>query len=115
MTDTLNFPLRENSEAAKLKLIEYGGRPTYYYYSVFRGDWRSAEDSDLVCGNEEQLKKGVSCIKQGYDLYEKLSYLQNEFMEKHEILSDDIHRVTYSDNTVVTVDYNNLCYSVEKL
>ncbi|MGN0492512.1 MAG: DUF5696 domain-containing protein [Acutalibacteraceae bacterium] len=115
MTETLNFSLKENSEAAKLKLIEYGGRPTYYYYSVFRDDWRAAENSDLVCNNDEQLKHGVSCIKLGYDLCAELSYLQNEFMEKHEILSDNIHRVTYSDNTVVTVDYDKLTYTVERM
>ncbi len=114
MTDTMNYSLKEDCRAAELKLIEYGGRPTYYYYSAFRGDWRSAEGSDLVCNNEEQLKQGVSAIRRGYDLCSKLSYLQNEFMEKHEILSDGVHRVTYSNGTAVTLDYNKLTYSIEQ-
>lgn len=115
MTETLNYSLNENNKAAELKLVEYGGRPTYYYYSVFRDDWRAAEDRDLVCNNAEQLKRGVAAIRRGYDLCAKLCYLQNEFMEKHERLSDGVHRVTYSDNTVITVDYNSLTYSIEHL
>lgn len=114
MSETMNFSLKE-SKIPELKLIEYGGRPTYYYYSVFKDDWKSAADKDLVCGDDRQLAKGVAAIKVGYDLYEKLSYLQNYFMEEHTKVSDGVYRIKYSDGTVIVVDYNKESYTINKV
>lgn len=113
MSETMNYSLKDNKDA-ELKLIEYGGRPTYYYYSVFTGDWKSAADKDLVCGDSVQLKRGVDAIKKGYELHKKLSYLQNYFMEEHKKVSQGVYRIKYSNNTVITVDYNAKTYHIEE-
>ncbi|MBR4099417.1 MAG: hypothetical protein IKK55_00295 [Clostridia bacterium] len=113
MAETMNFSLKD-SKNPKLKLIEYGGRPTYYYYSVFRDDWQASADKDLVCGTKSQLEKGIKAIKEGYELYKELSYLQNFFMEEHEKVAQGVYSVRYSDNTVITVDYNSQTYFVNK-
>ena len=34
-------------------------------------------------------------------------------MEKHEKLSDWVYQTTYSDETVVTVDYNTKTYTIK--
>lgn len=113
MGKSLNFSVK-NDKSAKLRLLEYGGRPTFYYYSEFRGDWQIKADADLVCGTDEQLKRSVSQLKAGCELNEILAPLQNCFMEKHEKLSGGVYRVTYSDGTKITVDYNTGDYSIER-
>ena len=49
-----------------------------------------------------------------YDEYKTLQHLAYELMLKHEKVSDGVYRVTYSDNTVITVDYNKNTYEVTK-
>ena len=52
--------------------------------------------------------------KEHKDLYEKLVNLQFEFMEKHEEISDGVFEITYSNGTVITVDYNKNEYTVKE-
>ena len=56
----------------------------------------------------------VDALKAAYDEYERLKWLQYEFMENHEKLGEGVYRVTYSDGTRITVDYNREDYTVEK-
>lgn len=113
MYQALNFSVK-NDASSKLKLLEYGGRPTYYYYSDFRGDWRERADKDLVCNTDEQLKKSVLQLKSGYELNDILAPLQCEFMESHCKIRDGVYRVTYSNGTKITVDYNIGDYNIER-
>ena len=46
--------------------------------------------------------------------YRTLKHLQYEFMDKHEKIREDVYRVTYSDGTVITVNYREGGYTVEK-
>lgn len=55
----------------------------------------------------------MKAIKTACDEYDRLKYLQYEFMENHEKLIEDVYRVTYSDGTIITVDYKEGTYSVE--
>lgn len=113
-TGTVNAGLNKNP-AAMLKMIEYGGRPAIYYYSKFVSngkDWMG--DTDFRMSTEEELESGVKAAKRTYDIYNELSYLQYEFMEKHEKIADKVYRVTYSDGSKITVDYNNNTYKLEK-
>ena len=110
-TATVNPNFKDRHE--QLKLIEYGGRPSYYYYSAFMGDgnnWMGARDA--VCNTKEQLSDSADKIKKSYDEYKKLCYLQTEFMEKHEEVGSNVFEVTYSDGTVIRVDYNSESYEV---
>ena len=66
MCECMNFSCRKENVHARLKLIEYGGRPTFYYYSVFRDNWRDNRDEDLICDDRAQLEKSVAQIKEGY-------------------------------------------------
>ena len=113
MYETLNFPVYEGSKAL-LRTIEYGSRPSYYFYWQFTGNWQEKAPWDLICSNDEELKYSTSMVREGEELCRKLSYLQTEFMESHEKLSDGIYCTTYSDGTKITVDYNKNTYKVEK-
>ena len=48
------------------------------------------------------------------DIFEPMAYLQYEFMEKHERVADGVYAITYSDGSVVTVDYNTKTHSLKK-
>lgn len=99
----------------QLKLIEYGGRPSYYYYSAFMNNgnnWMGSKDA--LCRTKEELEDSAKRIKRSYEEYEKLCYLQTEFMEKHEEVSKNVFEVTYSDGTVIRVDYNSETYEVKR-
>ena len=115
-TATVNCTIKGNK--SKLKLIEYGGRPTFYIYSKFlngsnQDNWLGADD--LICDTDEQLKYSVSKIKEGYELYKDLVSLQTEFMEKHEEIDDNVFKITYSDGSVILVDYNKMQFRRETL
>lgn len=114
MCECMNFSCRKESAHARLKLIEYGGRPTFYYYSVFRDNWRDSRDEDLICDDRAQLEKSVAQIKEGYELNKLLAPLQTAFMDKHEKTADSVYKVTYSNGAVVEVDYNKKTFSITK-
>lgn len=84
-TATVNYTIK--GENSRKKLIAYGGRPSFYFYSKFMkgselDDWLGRED--LICDTDEQLKHSVSKIKEAYDEFVKQSFLQQEFMESYE-------------------------------
>ena len=116
-TETVNYCVKE--EKSHLKYIEYGGRPLAYFNSKYVdetpdscGNWMGNED--LLLNTDEILDDSLDKIKAMYDEYNKLNYLQYETMDKHEKVCDNVYRVTYSDGTKITVDYNKNTYEVVK-
>ncbi|MBE6571567.1 MAG: hypothetical protein E7656_04920 [Ruminococcaceae bacterium] len=98
-----------------LKAIEYGGRPVVYYYSKFVNDGKNwISDKDFIADTPEDIKRTTELAAQEYKIFEPLTYLQYEFIEEHEKISDGVYCTTYSDGTKVTVDYNNLTFDVTK-
>ncbi|MBQ7039252.1 MAG: hypothetical protein IJN39_01660, partial [Clostridia bacterium] len=107
---TVNAALSDNPDLM-LKLIEYGGKPAIYYYSQFVDngtDWIG--DKDFALENPNSTAAAVKTDK----IFKELSYLQYEFMEKHEKISDNVYLVTYSDGSTITVDYNKKTYELKK-
>ena len=103
-TRTVNFTAQERYW--QLKLIEFGGRPTFYFYSKFKHDGKNwMGDGDLGCATDEELKASVGKIKAGWDIYNGLSHLQYEFMEEHEELAPGVFRTGYSNGESVVVNY----------
>ncbi len=109
---TVNWPIKEGFQ--HLKFLEYGGRPLMYFNSKFgeERDWMGKVD--LYNKTPEDLETAGEAIKKAYDEYEKYKYLQYEFIENHERLSKKVARTTYSDGTVVTVNYEDDTYRIEK-
>lgn len=110
-SQTVNYPIKEKYQ--RLKFIEYGGRPLMYFYSKFGDEKNWMGDLDLHCESDDAIRRSVDAIKKAYDEYEELKYLQYEFMDRHEKLSEGVYRTTYSDGTEITVDYNEERYIVK--
>ncbi|MBO5754468.1 MAG: hypothetical protein J6R89_00265, partial [Clostridia bacterium] len=108
-TATVNAPMK--GREGVLKLYEYGGRPSLYYYSRFVtekednmiNDWMGK--TDFVMTTDEQLASTADLAAKLYHEYKPMARLQSLFIDKHEKLSDTLCRTTYSDGTTVTVDY----------
>ncbi len=104
-TATVNYPLK--GEAAKNKALEYGARPSFYFYSKFMegsklDNWLGSDD--MTMDSQEELVYNVSKIREAYELFRSDRHLQKEFMVRHEYLTDKVRRTTYADGTVVTVE-----------
>ncbi len=98
-----------------LKTIEYGGKPQIYYYAHFvtdGTDWLGR--GDFRCNTPEQIADSAQMVKKTVDIYDELAYLQYEFMENHEQVEPNVFEITYSDGSVITVDYNKNTYNLVK-
>ncbi len=85
----LNAEFLGSPEKRRLKLIEYGGRPTFYF----------ADYSDLAP------------IKSAYDDYQPLKHLQYEFMEEHRELAPDVFLTRYSNGEETVCNYRKLPFA----
>ena len=104
---------------SQLKSIEFGSRPTIYYYSAFvtpqdggLGNWMG--NTDITCNDQADLERSVDCVKQVYEEYKERRYLQTEFMESHEEIAPQVYEITYSDGSKIVVDYNKETYQLIK-
>ena len=74
-----------SKEESRLWLYEAGGRPTFY--------WDDYKD--------------LNRIKQAYDEYQPLKYLQYEFIQKHETVAENVTRTAYSDGSEIVTNFSD--------
>ena len=116
-TNTVNYPLKDADSL--LEEVEFGGRPSFYYYSRFvtesaqRKNWMGTVD--MRCGTPEEMAESVDALRRSYREYQTRKALQYCYMDKHEKLADGVYRVTYSDGTVILVNRGEQPYEAEKL
>jgi len=107
------YGVDENTEKRCLKNIEFGGRPQCYIHHGFHGNKEELENG-FTTATDELMTESVKRMKELHDDYEELSFLQYEFMEKHEEIDENVFRVTYSDGTEIIADYNDCSYKIQK-
>ena len=106
---TCNHTIKD--DVTRLMLVEFGGRPFFYFYSNYRDNndaWMGKED--LTCEDGKALSASVAKIKEGYDEFNKLAYLQPEFMEKHETVASDVFRTAFSDGSEIISNYREAAF-----
>ena len=98
----------------QLKVIEFGGRPCYYFHKSFTKQGTpfafEAAKLDCRCGTDEELAASVASIRRGYDIYESLKYLQFETIERHEALAKGVWLTGYSDGSETVCNYTSAPY-----
>ena len=107
---TCNYTIKD--EVTRLMLVEFGGRPFFYFYSNYRDNndaWMGKED--LTCADDKALSASVAKIKEGYDEFTALSHLQTEFMERHETVEKDVFRTVFSDGTEIISNYRKEAFT----
>jgi len=107
--DTTNYTIK--GDLGRLKLVEFGGRPLFYFHSRFAEgrQWMGADD--ITCADREALAHGVARIKEGYDEFQERMHLQVEFMEEHEQLVEGVFRTAFSDGSVIITNYRDETFS----
>ena len=116
-TNTVNYPLKPTDSL--LEEVEFGGRPSFYYYSRFvtesetRKNWMGTVD--MRCSTPDELAESIAALAQSYEEYKTRRDLQYCFMDRHEKLADGVYKVTYSDGTVVLVNRGEATYEPETL
>ena len=111
-TSTVNSPIK--SRRHQLEVVERGGRPTGYIFSKFKSDGKSwMGDDDIVCTTEADTERTVGLLADMYREFAPMAYLQTEFIQRHDKLSEGVYRTTYSDGSRVTVDYNTGTYNIQ--
>jgi len=91
-----------------LKLLEYGGRPTFYFHSKFitrAKNWTA--QGDLSCATDADLADAVSRIKACCDIWKPFARLQFEFMDNHERLAPGVFLTTWGDGTRLVTNYGD--------
>lgn len=92
----------------RLKLIEFGGRPLFYFYRNFKNFGKDPNAvPDITCATDQELTESVKKIKEGYDEFQKLRYLQLEFMNDHQQIAPDVFKTIFSDGTIIIVNYSD--------
>ncbi len=103
-TTTVNYTAQDRT--SQLKLIEFNGRPIFYFYSKFLSNGKNwMGDGDLGCATDEELRSSVAKLKQGQDEFAGLTQLQLEFMEQHEQLAPQVFRTAFSDGSEIITNY----------
>ena len=83
--------MKKNARNIRLHHAEFGGRPVYY------GGWLE----------KERIQKYVKPL---YDEYQKVSYLQMEFMDDHKQLADGVFLTVYGNGDEVVTNYSDLTF-----
>jgi len=105
-TASTNYTMKD--QLTRLKLVEFGGRPMFYFYSIFMESGRNwMGDIDLTCATDAELVESVRKIKEGYDEFEQMKHLQLEFMESHEAIEENVFETTFSDGTSILTNYGD--------
>jgi len=109
-TTTVNYTAQDRD--SQLKLVEFNGRPIFYFYSKFLSNGKNwMGDGDLGCATDEELRASVAKIKQGQDEFAALARLQLEFMEAHDPLAPGVFRTAFSDGTEIVTNYGDKEFS----
>ncbi len=88
------FALFENNTDRILKVVEFGGRPCFYWTNY--------------------RKEGVKPVVEMYKLYQSLKYLQYEFMDEHRALADGVYLTRYSNGDETVVNYSKKDFKYKK-
>ena len=121
ISSCVNYTVKEPSIA--MKQLEYGGHPTYYFYSAHRDDnanWmggrtQTGVSKDLLCGTQQELEEAVAAIKKGCDHLAEYGHLQYEFMEDHSELAPQVFRTIWSDGTELICNYTDKPYTYKNI
>ncbi len=112
-TETVNYSVKDPK--TRLKLFEYGGRPSAYCFSRFQSgniDFLGLQDIAWSAGDKDGIALAAKQISEESADVRRLFGTSEAFIDRHEKISDGVFRLTYSNGTVVTVDYNDCSVAI---
>ena len=105
---TINAPIKSLKD--RLTLMMRGGKPSFYIYSKFRtgGTTNWMGEDDLICDTDEDMRRTVAHIKEGWQEYAPLADKQFVFMDGYDILQDGLERGRYSDGSEMIGNFSDV-------
>lgn len=91
---TIDAYLKPKGHKYRLKFIECGGRPTFYWTKYKR-------------------QSDIDAVAEAYREYLPMLHLQYEFIDRHQQLEKGVFLTGYSDGSVVIVNYSDKPYEYE--
>ena len=104
---SVNYTIKEPEWAMKMQ--EYGGHPTFYFYAAHRDDdknWIGTPTCDLFAADSRDVHNSAVAIRKGWDYMKEYGYLQYETMEDHCEVAPGVFKTTYGDGTVTFCNYS---------
>lgn len=109
--ETVNYTVK--SPENRLKFYEFGGVPTFYFFSRFVGEngmknWMG--DKDIYCATEQERRESVQQIKQVLEEYRPFAQRRLSFLNEHRKIGEGIYESIYGDGYHTVVNYNTFDY-----
>ena len=102
---TVNCTLK--GKKAVLRLMEYGGRPSFYIHSKFYGGNAWMGEEDLRVTTDEDLAAAVARIREGDDIRRAMDAVKYSTIHSHREIAEGVYEILYDNGTHVIVNYNN--------
>ena len=83
-----------NPRERRVKLVEFGGRPAFYWSLI-----------------NLKTKEDFHYLKEAYEEFKPLQYLQLEFMDYHGEIAPDVFITKYADGSEVVSNYSSKPYT----
>jgi hypothetical protein len=101
--------LRNDQRTEFLHEIEYGLQPEYWLTHQPADDLIRTSNTWLYSTEwKDWLDPAAKEYKQVHD---EFGYLNSQFIVKHEMLAEDVNRVTYEDGSTLTLNHTSVPYS----
>ncbi len=98
-------------QTQKLRWIEFGSIPYFFLSKESALELRNTDRSTLFSSTFEEW---LTVVTETYNEFEKnISCVYGKQMTNHEILSDDVRRITYENGVVIYINYGNDDITVE--
>lgn len=105
---SVNYTIKEPEWAMKIQ--EYGGHPTFYFYAAHRDDdknWIGTPTCDLFAASPEDVHNSAAAIRKGWEYMKEYGYLQYETMDDHCEVAPGVFKTTFGDGTLAFCNYSS--------
>ena len=97
----------------KLKWIEYGAEPTYLLTQEMSEKFKDSNVGNAFSTEVATWEDDVAAIAKEFN--KNLAFTNNNTMQEHLAVADNVYRVTYSNGYKVYVNYNTEAVTVDGL
>lgn len=108
LSRSVNYTIKEPEWSMKIQ--EFGGHPTFYFYSAHRDDdknWIGTPTCDLFAATSEDVHRSAVEIRKGWEYLRDYGYLQYETMDDHCEAAPGVFKTTYGDGTITWCNYGD--------
>ena len=102
---TVNCTLK--GKKAVLRLMEYGGRPSFYVHSKFYGGNAWMGEEDLRVTTDEELAETAARIREGDDIRRAMDAVKYAAIRHHREIAPQVYEILYDNGTHVIINYNS--------